>query len=446
MLYRCSLLLFLFPIFAGRSHAQSKQDSVKLPFAISKEKRLSDEDLANKKEGAYVTGVPDVSSDPINGFGAGVEGSIFFDGKRSDHFFAYTPYKAQLSIAVFYTTKEQREVNLKCDIPYIFRTKWRLFAELGYGVDPNLLYFGTTERSLQPLSYFPGNDSTKPRITHAHYEDYNNSLTGSHAFYNTYQQKEKLLNVIFERTFFEGKMRALGGYEIALMNIASPRNPNSFLAQDAAGGKVPGFGDNHTTILQLGLIYDTRDNEEEPGKGILAEVMNELSRKELGSGFNFNKLGFHLNLYQPVWKRKIKKCVFAFRFGIISTQGNAPIQEYPDLETSDQTIKALGGGNTLRGYKEQRFIARVMAFSNLELRVRFLQFDLLKQHFAWSAVPFFDAGGAWDYFSRIDHTENLRYSEGLGVHITWNNNTILRFDYAVSKEDRQFFFGLGQTF
>ena len=438
--------LFFFLLYAVHSTAQQKQDSVKLPFAIAKEKRLSDEDLSNKKEGAYVTGVPDVSSDPINGFGAGVEGSLFFDGKKNDPFFAYTPYRSELSLAVFYTTKEQREFNFKLDVPYIFRSKWRLFAELGYGVDPNLLYFGTTERSLEPLSYFPGNDSTKPRVTHASYEEYNNSLTGSRTFYNTYQQEEKLVNVIFMRTFLEGKMRALGGYEFALMNISSPRNANSFLAKDAAAGKIPGFGDNHTSLFQVGLIYDTRDLEDDPSKGILAEVMNELSRQALGSEFNFNKLGFHFNLYQPVWKRKIKRCVFAFRFGIISTQGNAPIQEYPDLETSDQTIKALGGGTTLRGYKEQRFIARVMAFSNFELRLRFTQFNMLRQHFAFSAVPFFDAGGAWDDVSRMGHTENLRYSEGLGLHITWNNNTLLRFDYALSKEDRQFFFGLGQTF
>ena len=34
------------------SLAQQKPDSIKLPFAIADEKRLSDEDLQNKKEGA----------------------------------------------------------------------------------------------------------------------------------------------------------------------------------------------------------------------------------------------------------------------------------------------------------------------------------------------------------------------------------------------------------
>ena len=77
--------------------AQQKKDSTKLPFAISDEKKLSDEDLKDKKEGAYLTGAPDISSDPVNGFGYGGEGELFFNGHRSDPFFAYTAYRAKLN-------------------------------------------------------------------------------------------------------------------------------------------------------------------------------------------------------------------------------------------------------------------------------------------------------------------------------------------------------------
>src|SRR5690349_1602621 len=100
-----------------------KSDTTKLPFAIADEKRLSDEDLKDKKEGWYITGAPDLSSDPINGFGYGAEGSVFFNGKRSDPFFAYTAYKAKFDFVVFNTTKDQREFFLRLDVPYIFNTK-----------------------------------------------------------------------------------------------------------------------------------------------------------------------------------------------------------------------------------------------------------------------------------------------------------------------------------
>src|SRR4051812_20266175 len=92
------LSLFVCVLFSLISRAQQSDTTKKLPFAIAREKRNSDLDLKNKKEGAYVTGVPDLSSDPVNGFGYGGEGSVFFNGKRTDPFFAYTSYRARLDL------------------------------------------------------------------------------------------------------------------------------------------------------------------------------------------------------------------------------------------------------------------------------------------------------------------------------------------------------------
>ncbi len=88
-----------------------------------------------------------------------------------------------------------------------------------------------------------------------------------------------------------------------------------------------------------------------------------------------------------------------------------------------------------------------MQFNNFEVRCKFAEAKILKQTLAFSAVPFFDVGAVWDNFNNIvKRLDNYRYSEGLGLRIAWNVNTILRFDYALSKEDRQFFFMFGHTF
>ena len=131
-------LLLIILLITLKINAQ-QNDSTKLPFAIAKEKRLPDDELAEKKEGIYVTGVPDLSSDPVNGFGAGAEGSLFFNGKKKDPFFEYTPYRAELNVALFITTRLQKEAKLGLDVPYIFNTKWRLRAEAAYEINPNLL-------------------------------------------------------------------------------------------------------------------------------------------------------------------------------------------------------------------------------------------------------------------------------------------------------------------
>lgn len=440
----CIVLSILPFVLQGQSDSVT-QAPAKLPFAIANEKKLSEEDLKNKKEGAYVTGVPDLSSDPINGFGYGGEGSIFFNGKRSDPFFAYTAYRAKIDLALFNTTRNQREASLKLDVPYIFNTKWRLRLEATYEVNPNLLYFGNTEETLKPLSYYPANDTAKPEVNNASYSDYENSLTGSNQFYNRYTKEEYVLNVSMERSFLDGKLRALIGYEAAHFNITSFPG-NSRILTDYAQNKILGVGSGLVTIAQVGLIYDTRDLETDPGKGIFSELTNELSLQALGSAYNFDKIFFHFNLYQNLIKSKPKKLVLAARIAGGYTAGDAPFFEYQDEWSSEGSIEGLGGAKTLRGYKQARFLARVMTFNNLELRYRFAQVDILKQHLAFAAVPFADAGGVWNDLSRIGNFNNYRFSEGLGLRIVWNVNTVLRFDYAVSQEDKQFFFNLSHTF
>lgn len=433
-------------IFALVSLTSFCQDSLQLPFAIANEKRLSDEDLANKREGTYLTGVPDLSSDPVNGFGYGGEGSIFFNGKRSDPFFAYTAYRAELDIAVFNTTRAQRELMLTLDVPFAFNSRWRLRCEVGFETNPNLLYFGNTTTSLGGLSYFPNLDSSQQiasNVPYSNYETY--GLIGPNQFYNTYTKKESILNVSGERYLFDGKLRALIGYEVAKVNILTFPG-NSMLFSDQALGKILGTGKNLVGIMQLGLIYDTRDLEPDPSKGIFAELTNELSLKAIGSSFNFNKIFFHVNLYKKLLPKTFKKLIIAARIAGGITQGPAPFFEYQDQWSSEGSIEGLGGAHTLRGYKQSRFLGRVMTFNNLELRYRFAQTEILKQHLDFMAVPFFDAGGVWDDLNTIFKLSNYRISEGLGFRIIWNVNTVLRFDYAFSKEDHQFFFNFAHAF
>lgn len=442
-LYIIVLVISVLSSFYGFS--QSPADTLKLPFAIAKEKRLSDEDLANKKEGVYVTGAPDISSDPVNGFGYGGEGTLYFNGKKSDPFFTYTPYRASLGIVLFNTTRSQREFMLKLDVPYIFNTKWRLRVEGGYEANPNLLYFGQDENTLNGLQYYENNDSLKMPIKNALYSDYENSLKGGNEFYNTYFKKEAVLNISGERSFLDGKFRTLVGYEIAYVDFSSFAG-KSLVQQDYDSKKITGLGKGIVTIEQLGLIWDTRDLETDPSNGIFAELTNELSLKALGSKYDFNKTFFHFNYYKKLFPQRIKKLVFAGRVAFGYSALDCPFFEYQDQWSSEGSIEGLGGANTLRGFKQSRFLGRAMSFNNAELRYRFAQCEILKQHFAFSAVPFADAGAVWDKLNRIGYLNNFRISEGLGLRIAWNVNTILRFDYAISKEDKQFFFNLSHAF
>src|SRR5579871_4718226 len=352
-------------VFTNRSFSQvQKKDSLKLPFAIADEKELSEEDLKDKKEGVYITGTPDFSSDPVNGIGYGGEGSLYFNGKRSDPFFKYTAYRAKLDLTVFNTTKDQREFLLALDVPYIFNTKWRLRVEGGYEANPNLLFFGLTPKeSLKGLTYYPGNDSTKAPVTNARYSDYEkNGLVGVNQFYNNYFKKEGVLNVSVERSFFGDKVGTLIGFEIAQLNY-STFSGNSLLQKEYNAGLVKGVKDNFITIAQFGVAYDTRDLEPDPSSGLFLEVTDEVSSKSLGSTYNFNKIYAHANWYQSILPSIFPKLVFAGRLGLGYISGDAPFFEYQDQWSQEGDIEGLGGARTLRGYKISRFVGRLMDFN-----------------------------------------------------------------------------------
>ncbi len=247
-------LLPLLTISTLISLAQQKQDSTKLPFAIADEKRLSDEDIRNKKEGTHFTFIPDISSDPVNGFGYGGEGSVYFNGKRNDPFFNYTAYRTKIDFVIFNTTNNQREFFVKLDVPYILNTKWRLRVEGGFETNPNLLYFGLTpEQSLPGLQYYPNNDSSQAPITNARYNDYEkNALVGENEFYHTYTKKEAVINISMERSFFGDKMSSLIGFELAQLDYSTFKG-NSLLQNDYQAGLVKGVKNNFITIAQGSL-------------------------------------------------------------------------------------------------------------------------------------------------------------------------------------------------
>ena len=66
---------------AGAQHASAAATTAAdtaPPFARAR--RLSDADLAEKREGRFLTGLPDLSSDPVAGFGYGARVNVIWNG------------------------------------------------------------------------------------------------------------------------------------------------------------------------------------------------------------------------------------------------------------------------------------------------------------------------------------------------------------------------------
>lgn len=206
-----------------------------------------------------------------------------------------------------------------------------------------------------------------------------------------------------------------------------------------------------TNNLKLGLVYDTRDFEPNPMKGMWSEVVVFAAPKFLGNGdFGYNKISATHRQYFTLVKNKLS---FAYRLNYQGTiSGTVPFYMQPYMINSfsnSSNTDGLGGSKTLRGVLRNRVVGDAFAFGNVELRWRFFNTILFNQDIYLALNPFVDAGKVlkkielpgggevpmdMNYFASGD--EALHTTVGAGLKIVMNQNFIVSVDYGKALDER----------
>ncbi|GBF50221.1 OMA87-like protein [Leptospira ryugenii] len=492
---RIAVVLFLFSNIALL--AQARPPRTDLPFEIDEKRRMAEKDLVKKKEGGYFTGLPLINSDPNVGIGYGARVLYFYNGDRKNPLFEYTPYRVRIFAQYFNTTKNAPYHWASIDAPYIFDTKWRLRGDLIYSRNPNSLYFGIGEDTLRPLSYIERNDPAGRVVRNAPFADYEENLAFrrpgdagvgeapvvTNSRYNRYDFESPEVSASGEYSFLGGTLRTvagvrlskqtirtfdgksydskfgaydqIGGFPLALWDtdrtITTPQGETR-LTRDQKDGKILGFNGGFTNNVRVGIVYDTRDFEPDPNRGLFLEATHERSTRAIGSNYEFNKNMVSGRIFiSPVdyFTKKppelLEKFVLAARGAIVQTNGDAPFYEYRNMWGTETNQSGLGGRTTIRGYKQDRFVGQTMAYANFEIRWKFWSVDVWGQHFDFQLVPFYDVGRVWDRTGDVN-LKNYKHSRGIGLRIPWNQATVIYFDYARSAEDSQLFVNFSHIF
>lgn len=482
------ITLVLLTAFAAIKAQQLQR--AELPFNIDDRKKLPSFELEEKKEGTFATGIPRVEFDPIRGFGAGGNIFLFFNGKKEDPFFEYTPYRHRVSGEFFIFENGRVRYEFKYDAPYIFDSKWRLRADAVFWEDPNAQYWGIGRNSSNRRLKFT--DKSNPGAGFATFRslrDYEDNLAiakqdtngvwRNDFHFNQFIQREHLYNLLGERVMMGGKLRFMFGYEALFTsfgayggqvaeeafdingNPVEAINNTTLVEKQIADGtwdrfNLTGFDPlgsgryNFTSMLAGALIYDTRDFEPDPSKGLFLQYSHEYSAPWLGSMFDFNKFMIqaqYINTFKR-WNNNKNRLTFAGVAALGHIWGpNINFIEMWDLSSQAEAggILVLGGERSLRGYREARFMAPTIALVNLELRSRLYDFKLLGQNFNVGLTPFFDFGSVFDGLDKMSF-RRWRGAPGIGARLAWNQSTIVRLDYAVSPEGSQVFFGFNHIF
>lgn len=437
--------------------------------SLKNKKYLNDHDFAKKKEGGFFTGLPLVNSDPNTGVGYGARVFYFYNGEKDDPIFRRTPYRTQLYAQFFQTTNGYQYHEINLDAPYIGNSLYRLRTAFVFEKNTWANFYGTGSRSMNAL----GTDFTGGTKTYDKYADYNNELRKvdasglTNSAYNHYSYERPALVAMIERDLFGGIVRPQFGMQVSKYNINDLMNREvqadkttlangtvtadkginnqTLLTQYNQAGLINGYNGGFNNVVRVGFAIDTRDFEPDPNKGQLFEAIAEVSNRAYGSEFNYARYTVAEKFFFSPFE-KFVDLVFAGRAAYTQSVGDVPFYTMNQFSSTERTYQsALGGLRSLRGYKENRFVANNIALANLELRWTMFDFTVLGQHFAPILVPFFDIGSAFDQPKDIS-TSAWRYAYGAGLRIAWNQATIIMVDYAMSKEDSNMFINFSHIF
>ena len=172
------------------------------------------------------------------------------------------------------------------------------------------------------------------------------------------------------------------------------------------------IGGGHHIELKAGLVFDSREHEADPTRGIWAELYAYGSPDILNGrgkdGYHYLKLAARFRQYVPLMDDKI---VFAYHLAYQGKiAGNTPyytLQNINAIFLNQLISDGLGSITTMRGVPYNSVIGDGYAWANFEVRFKVLSLRFLGQNFYLGTNPFFDLGASIQPY-RLDRMKALR--------------------------------------
>jgi outer membrane protein assembly factor BamA len=186
---------------------------------------------------------------------------------------------------------------------------------------------------------------------------------------------------------------------------------------------------------RLALVYDSRDNEFNTLRGILAEA-----GAQVGSGGDgYTRLYSVVRGYYPLREGT----VVAARLGASGMGGTPTLNARFDLPTWNDQVSVLGGEYSHRAFDTGRFAGKGVLFGNFEVRHDVLPFGDLG---ALTLIAFLDAGRVFEEESFRLTADDLHVGGGGGIGLRVLRSTIFTFNFAGGPDGFNFSVGNGWMF
>lgn len=187
--------------------------------------------------------------------------------------------------------------------------------------------------------------------------------------------------------------------------------------------------------LDLGWIWDSRDHEYAPTRGMFHELSWRASPGlSTAAGVAYGGLNATARCYRALLGERL---VLAGRLLVDLLLGRPPFYELAQ-HGGLRPRGAIGGKDAVRGVPLQRYHGKVKLLGNLELRSKLLPFAAWSQRFNLGLVAFFDLGRCWADYRALAHLDGdglgLKLGVGGGLRLQWGETFLLRIDTAWSPD------------
>jgi hypothetical protein len=367
--------------------------------------------------GLEVAGLPALGFDADEGFGYGVLAEVYHygDGARE-------PYLWTVQPKIYLTTRGRRDITLFFDAPWLIPGGWRVSGYVG------------TERKLFSPYYGLGNGSTYQAVL----ED----PDGPNPRYYSFGRLRHIGRVDLQRPIAGLPLRLLVGAGMVRSEIDPV--PEDVGTTVYAGEVATEVETRWTNFVRGGLVWDTRDRETAPRRGVWTEVLLQWVDEELGADYGYRRWTIIDRRYFSLTDR----LVVAHRYLLQGVSGNAPVDELQRIETSFKAGEGLGGSSSVRGILKNRYTGKGMLAWNAELRWRVLDFEMAGRALHVGVSAFLDQGRVWEGGVQLrELLSGLHRGYGGGLHGGMGENFVGSLYAGTSAETGvKLYLGLGYLY
>jgi hypothetical protein len=364
--------------------------------------------------------LPNISSNPTNGFLLGVGGSFgWYMGPKENTKVSSAPF----TVAV--TSKSQLITFLKHNIytkgnTYFLQGDWKfyIYSQTTYGlgtnapdtigVPSNISWMGEGTGSVifpMKFNYIKFHEILNRQIIGSLYGGIGYHLDSYYSIEDEEYHPDSVPPKITPHSYY------------------SDTNGFSRLAYNLSG-------------LSVNFLYDTRDNQINPYKGIYANINYRINPIFLGSSQNSSTLWLEFRTYVGLSKIKPRHLIGFWAFGDFLISGKMPYLTMPYLG-EDQ--RARSG----RGYTNGRYRGDHIVYGEVEYR-----FPIWPCTNIIGGVLFVNAVTTSNAARDVKLFEYIQPAVGFGIRIMVNKyfRTNINLDYAIGVKSSGFYFSGQETF